>query len=407
MKKIISAIISFTMLLTACLTSFAVETDDNPSKASAIIESSSAANFGSYIQNTLAPKYGYADMSDQSGNIKIKDQQFYHTFIKRNGIAGYDTADMNSDGITDMIVYRYSWSGGTRQLKADFYKASSSGNISYVNSVTILNFSTDFACIRFFAGVVKKNGKNCLVSECSYVTAYAVDYAIDYNIYEFSSGKLQKSYNIGNKNMTYYDRVILTKTLNNTNQFIKEFIYSRSSKSYWEDVSNSAFSYLKMPKASNNSLAAINKFGYQSDWGFPKTASYFDTSAEAKTFFIISVYKDHNSNDYNKYYVTVTNASRQYNNSTKKIEPVKPEQTVITLPKTGKYYGDLDADNKITAADSLLVLRASVKLVSLTSKQKTIADVDASGTVDSNDALFVLRYSVHLGNTGKTGQQVF
>ena len=66
-----------------------------------------------------------------------------------------------------------------------------------------------------------------------------------------------------------------------------------------------------------------------------------------------------------------------------------------------------DADNKITAADSLLALRASVKLVSLTSKQKTIADVDSSGTVDSSDSLMILRYSVHLGNTGKTGKQAY
>ncbi len=51
---------------------------------------------------------------------------------------------------------------------------------------------------------------------------------------------------------------------------------------------------------------------------------------------------------------------------------------------------DIDGDGEVTAADSLLVLRISVKLVKQTAK----ADVDKDGIVTSADALIVLRRSV-------------
>ena len=56
--------------------------------------------------------------------------------------------------------------------------------------------------------------------------------------------------------------------------------------------------------------------------------------------------------------------------------------------------GDIDGDGKITSADSLYILRASVKLENFTDTQNKLADVDKDGKITSSDALLVLRHSV-------------
>lgn len=80
-----------------------------------------------------------------------------------------------------------------------------------------------------------------------------------------------------------------------------------------------------------------------------------------------------------------------------------PDKPIETPIKTYKY-GDLDDDGAITSADSLLILRASVKLENFNEVQTKLADVDSDGNISSADALEVLRYSVKLPTTGKTGE---
>ena len=56
--------------------------------------------------------------------------------------------------------------------------------------------------------------------------------------------------------------------------------------------------------------------------------------------------------------------------------------------------GDVDGDGLITANDSLLVLRYSVKLEDFDEDTLRLADVNGDGNVDSFDSLVILRYSV-------------
>ncbi len=56
--------------------------------------------------------------------------------------------------------------------------------------------------------------------------------------------------------------------------------------------------------------------------------------------------------------------------------------------------GDIDANGKITAADSRLALRYSVGLEKFTEKQKTAADTDNNGSVTAADARIILKASV-------------
>lgn len=65
------------------------------------------------------------------------------------------------------------------------------------------------------------------------------------------------------------------------------------------------------------------------------------------------------------------------------------------IPST-LMIGDVDFDNKITSADSLLQLRASVGLENFNNSQWVIGDVDRNSEITSYDALLTLRASVNL-----------
>jgi hypothetical protein len=58
--------------------------------------------------------------------------------------------------------------------------------------------------------------------------------------------------------------------------------------------------------------------------------------------------------------------------------------------------GDVDGNGKLTYNDALIVLRASIKLVTLTDAQRGLADFDGNGVINYNDALAILRTSIGL-----------
>ena len=71
---------------------------------------------------------------------------------------------------------------------------------------------------------------------------------------------------------------------------------------------------------------------------------------------------------------------------------------------TGKVYitfingrlGDLNSDDKISAADARLALRLAAKLDSSTRELDVIADVDKNGAVNASDARSILRVTAKL-----------
>ena len=69
-----------------------------------------------------------------------------------------------------------------------------------------------------------------------------------------------------------------------------------------------------------------------------------------------------------------------------------------------KLLGDVDGDNKINSLDSLLILRASVKLETFDEVTTLLADVDGDGKITSTDALEVLRFSVNLPSDYNIGK---
>jgi len=69
--------------------------------------------------------------------------------------------------------------------------------------------------------------------------------------------------------------------------------------------------------------------------------------------------------------------------------------------------GDVDGDGKISSADSLTVLRASVELEHFTEKQTKLGDIDADGNISSGDALYILRGSVGIKSEFSVGEEIF
>ncbi len=71
----------------------------------------------------------------------------------------------------------------------------------------------------------------------------------------------------------------------------------------------------------------------------------------------------------------------------------KAEKELSKLP-VGPVRGDVDGDNKTSAADALEVLKAVVGKIQLTDDQKVIADLNGDGSIGADDALIILRIVV-------------
>lgn len=70
--------------------------------------------------------------------------------------------------------------------------------------------------------------------------------------------------------------------------------------------------------------------------------------------------------------------------------------TCLVTEAAAAQLGDISLDDKITAADARLVLRASVGLENFTEEQNAIADVNGDGKLTAADARIILRVSVGL-----------
>lgn len=87
-------------------------------------------------------------------------------------------------------------------------------------------------------------------------------------------------------------------------------------------------------------------------------------------------------------------------------EQLRDEASCYPVQNKPIFLGDIDNDYEITSADSLVILRAGVKLENLDSTEKKIADVNYDKKIDSSDSLAVLRYSVGLQDNNYIGTNI-
>lgn len=378
MKKILLCVMSLILTLYAALPAEAIQTNDVPSRGGIQTELSGAANYAAYVKNTLVPKYGYASTDIIRASVSSSD--FSHRWAKRRGILGYDTADFNSDGRDEMVVYILRDSGNDNKIDVEYYTSDYSGNISKQTSINVYAKSSDYMeyhtgaegyCV---GGIIERNGKKCLLVESYYAPFPAVDYHIKYRIFECdNNGNFVKKYYIMDEAYMY----VKTATLKSNGK------YSVSKRSLSFPAFKSALVDLGLPYNTANSSTIGRTLGCNTT---DQIYTYFNTSYEKKSFYLVSNFTGY-SNNYNTY--NFVNYSGMY--------PAWDHNEVVETPAAlgnGTKYGDLDGDNKITSADSLLILRASVKLEKLNSKQTKLADVNMDGKIDSVDSLEVLRYSV-------------
>lgn len=102
-----------------------------------------------------------------------------------------------------------------------------------------------------------------------------------------------------------------------------------------------------------------------------------------------------NGKDISERVTTTNKILGDINNTVSDIEEAAKKEAAF-------YFGDVDMDGSVTAADSLLVLRASVGLEDLTDVQKELADVNGDGKIDSSDSFEILRRSVGLSPNVKS-----
>lgn len=77
--------------------------------------------------------------------------------------------------------------------------------------------------------------------------------------------------------------------------------------------------------------------------------------------------------------------------------------TVFAVSASAYSMGDVNRDNKITAADARLALRASVELEKLDDEAKKLADVNFDDKITAADARLILRASVGLETLKEPG----
>ena len=159
----------------------------------------------------------------------------------------------------------------------------------------------------------------------------------------------------------------------------KTMVVSKSAnKEYTGLVANGRYIFMlvKSDKAENlvasDNLVYIDQF--TADENGVVTADYPDT--------------------YGNKYTALIFGGKAVNDNTDKT----PEKTV-TYP-----LGDIDGDGKLTSADSLYILRYSVKLETFDDIQTQLADVDNDGSINSADSLAVLRASVGLYDNPNVGK---
>ncbi len=70
-------------------------------------------------------------------------------------------------------------------------------------------------------------------------------------------------------------------------------------------------------------------------------------------------------------------------------------ECIVTVSTTA-LKGDVNYDGDVDAADALIVLKADVRLTTLTTAQKKIADVNGDGETDAADAILILKYNAGL-----------
>ena len=115
----------------------ALTTDYNPGKAPVryVPSKDSIIDFDYFIYWNYWDDFGYASTDPIYASVSSED--YSNTWAKRTGVFGYDTADMNGDGVEDLLVYSFSYEGNDNAIMVDYYAFDNTADIIEEESWTI------------------------------------------------------------------------------------------------------------------------------------------------------------------------------------------------------------------------------------------------------------------------------
>lgn len=101
------------------------------------------------------------------------------------------------------------------------------------------------------------------------------------------------------------------------------------------------------------------------------------------------IYKRDNTTTVQNGFTTTNDALKKISETVEKIEKKAEEMAA-------PYMGDVDLDDDVTSADSLIILRSGIGLKNLSEQERKLADMDGDGEITAADALMALRTGVGL-----------
>lgn len=434
MKKFLAVILSAVLILSSCFVSAAAykktEVDSEDYNREYII-------YNRYVNEYLVPLYGCMDIYNISKTLSTDNIATSAGWAKRSGILGYDLADLNNDGIYEMLLYVFESDNDNNSLFCDCYTI---GNLSDFNSVTRIAgranvYEEKLGCTNYcLGGVIYKGEKPYFYFEKFYEDSHFsnVMYA-EYDFYEIDEyGEFDKKYSVkqsspGSDGFDYslieYSRI--KNYEHGENRDSKSVQETMKQTKFWTKNSGYTIEYgiremfadqLGFIVTSDTMGEMMSKFAYVTgdEFSYDENSNYIciyknynniDSGNVPEnfpsyehyvynSFTIVNASEDHayqKSGEYN--FVDIVNIENLYNRSGNGI--YEGVRTYV--------YGDIDNDGKITSADSLLILRRSVGLEDFTLVQEEISDVDNDNSITSADALEVLRYSVSLPTNTNIG----
>ena len=155
------------------------------------------AEYYRFIHDSLLPEYGYADDQQKTMRVTYEDVEVvvdHFDLDKRDGLLGADIADLNADGVNDLIVYRLEHQKNTGFLvdniflMSQAYIKNENKEFSLVGT-TILGSTTGYDDYQLSVSLLSLESGAVLYTEDSYSSIFALDYNSSYRLHKLSENK--------------------------------------------------------------------------------------------------------------------------------------------------------------------------------------------------------------------------
>lgn len=231
MKRIMIMYIALSMMLIGCKKS------DNEKEVSTTVTRDVLELYDRYIPDTVVTKVGEATQKTLTKKISAEESADYLEWDHRQGIVGFQVADLNNDGVSDLVVYTCEegqiahFSGKTKEDETEECKNALKMSVySVENDEVVLKdevFVGTYGGIDFHylgGGLVELNDENYFYVEETTYSYYGDGGMFDSSLYQFTDDlKIEKSWRITKSNggsneiaysyVTYEDNVFKDNTI--------------------------------------------------------------------------------------------------------------------------------------------------------------------------------------------------